>query len=211
MSERLDAPEGAATRASSPAQEINLRNRGLALLLSWLLPGAGHFYQRRYFKAAIFALSIWTLLIAGLEMGSYRAPLTENGPEHLFFARDVYCSWRPGDKRLYFIPQAFVGVVAIPAYLQSRNPVDATEEFWSTAFAPPRLPSEERRAAQPTGDEIVMHLGSWFDLGSLYTLVAGLLNLMAIFDAFAGPVLPEDSGKEDKSKQAPKQNANAPV
>ena len=43
-----------------------------------------------------------------------------------------------------------------------------------------------------------------FDIGTLYTMVAGLLNILAIWDAYAGPVITEP-GKErgppdDKSK-----------
>ena len=33
-------------------QTLVLRNPAVAAILAWLLPGAGHLYQRRYFKAA---------------------------------------------------------------------------------------------------------------------------------------------------------------
>jgi hypothetical protein len=32
-------------------------------------------------------------------------------------------------------------------------------------------------------------LGNWFEIGTFYTVIAGLLNLLAIYDAFAGPVI----------------------
>ena len=190
---------------SQSAERLALKNRFLALLLSWLFPGAGHLYQGRYLKAFLFAVSIWSLLISGLIMGSYRAPLEEGGAPHLFFARDVYCSWRAGDKRLYFIPQSFIGAIALPAYFQAKNPTDATESFWSTAFAPPRLSGDENRGRQPSGDELIQRLGGWFDLGSLYTLVAGLLNLMAIFDAVAGPAPATVESNEEETKEEKKE------
>mgnify|MGYP001765665878 CR=1 FL=1 len=33
--------------------EIDLRQPTVAAILAWLIPGAGHLYQRRYFKAAL--------------------------------------------------------------------------------------------------------------------------------------------------------------
>jgi hypothetical protein len=40
-------------------------------------------------------------------------------------------------------------------------------------------------------------LGSYFDLGTVFTMIAGLLNVMAIWDAGAGPVVQES----DKQKE----------
>jgi hypothetical protein len=31
-------------------------------------------------------------------------------------------------------------------------------------------------------------LGRFFDIGTLYTMLAGLLNLLVIYDAWAGPM-----------------------
>jgi len=171
---------------STREEQIDLRTPWLAGALAWLVPGAGHLYQRRYFKGVIIGVSIWSVLISGLFFGSYREELT-NGMTRCHFARNVYCSWRDGDKRLYFIPQACVGAIAIPAWLQSRRPVDATDNILTTAFAPPRVSSEaSTRPNQPTLDEIVSRLHSWMDVSTIYTVVAGLLNILAIFDALGG-------------------------
>ena len=187
----------------SAEQAIDLRNPAIAAVLAWLLPGAGHFYQRRYFKAAVFGLSVWTLLVAGLAMGSYRAPSPAgDGSESLFFARTVYCSWRLGDRRLAFIPQSCVGVMAIPSLMQARTPRDADGSFWSAAFAPPRVPSEaSTRPNQPTGNDVAAYLHSWLDLSVLYTITAGLLNLLAIFDALAGPTIVREVCEEEEKKR----------
>lgn len=196
------------TPASQTAeQKIELRNPVVAGILAWLLPGAGHWYQKRYFKAALFALSIWPVLIAGLFIGTY----VEESPDdpavrQVNFARTVYCSWRPDDKRLYFIPQACVGCVALPAIMQAKAKRDADGSFGSTAFAPPRVASEfQSRPNQPDLNDIIRHLYSWFDLSTIYTVVAGLLNLFVIFDAIGGPAPDveeqEKKAKEEKSKE----------
>ena len=48
-----------------------------------------------------------------------------------------------------------------------------------------------------------------FELGTLYTMIAGLLNVLAIWDAYGGPVLSEPGKSErgppdDKSKDKDK-------
>ena len=43
--------------------------------------------------------------------------------------------------------------------------------------------------AQRTLHEVMSSLGRWFELGTIYTAIAGLLNVLAIYDAACGPVL----------------------
>ncbi len=178
--------------------DVELGNPWLAGFLAWLVPGLGHWRQGRRAKAIIFAAAIWPILLAGLWMGSYWEA-TPNGESarRLLIARNVYASWRQGDKRLYFIPQAAIGAVAIPAIWQARNPADG-DGVLTTAFAPPRISSEAAtRPNQPSADEIVANLHSWLDVGTIFTVVAGLLNLLAIFDAAGGPVPPSEEEEED--------------
>ncbi len=180
---------------------VDLRNPFVAGLLAWFFPGAGHWYQRRRFKAILFALCIWPILVAGLVMGTYREE-TANGGTQIHFARTVYCSWRPGDRRLYFIPQACVGCVALPAIWRAASPVDADGTFFSTAFAPPRAPFEYKtRPNQPDANEIARRLHSWLDLSTIFTVVAGLLNLLAFFDAVGGPAPAEQEEKKDDKNE----------
>ncbi len=196
------------TETQTPTAEtaIDLKNPLVAGLLAWLFPGAGHWYQKRYFKAILFASCIWPLLIAGLMMGSYSCE-TPNGPtaRQYNFARTVYCSWRPGDKRLFFVPQACIGCVALPAMWQARFPSDADGSFGSTAFAPPRVSGEyQTRPNQPDMNEIVRHLHSWLDVSTIFTVIAGLLNLLVFFDAVGGPAPVEQDEKEDDKKEKEK-------
>jgi hypothetical protein len=45
-------------------------------------------------------------------------------------------------------------------------------------------------------------MGSRFELGTMYTIIAGLLNLLAIYDAWGGPVLTSsDAPEEDEEKK----------
>ena len=45
-----------------------MTNRYLIFFIAWLVPGAGHFIQKKYVKSAIFFSGILTLLILGILM-----------------------------------------------------------------------------------------------------------------------------------------------
>jgi len=163
---------------------IHLKNPWVAGGLAWLVPGLGHYYQGRLFKAVLFAVCIIPTFLFGMYLGSSR---------EIGFARNVYCSWREGDKRWFFVPQLCVGAAAIPAIAQSY----LDKPFWNGAMSPPALPKSRQGQGQPTLDEIILKLGGRFELGTLFTLVAGLMNLLVIFDAIDGPILSRKETPEE--------------
>ncbi len=70
-------------------EPLDLRNRVLAAVLAWLIPGAGHAYQRRYFKSTIFATCILTSFVIGMVLSGRNC---------------VYASWDGTEKRWqYFL------------------------------------------------------------------------------------------------------------
>ena len=86
----------------------------------------------------------------------------------------------------------------MPAIIQQLRVRNNNPPLFGGMMAPPR-----------TADE----LGDWhyqlnmrFELGTLYTMIAGLLNILAIWDAYGGPVVGEPGKPErgppddDKSK-----------
>lgn len=129
----------------------------------------------------------------GLWMGSYWERSDEGGAGRLNIAKTAYFSWRQGDKRLYFIPQAANAAIAFPALIQAARVSDGKEPFFDGAFAPPRLRSQHN--SMPTANEVILALESWYDLGAIFLAVAGLLNILVMFDAFAGPawILPTEN------------------
>jgi len=176
--------------------EVDLKSPMMAAFLALLLPGAGHYYQGRKQKAILFATCILGLFIAGFIIGRgrvvYAYPntfkvtnlirmLSKQGRAQI--AQESY-----QDFRIHSYAQALVGIPAFPMILQSRiGPKPIDEQLLGGFMAPPPkgIP----------GDGNPDWLSKWnnedsagFDLGSLYTAVAGLLNLLVIFDAFAGPM-----------------------
>jgi hypothetical protein len=166
-----------ANSAAEPTLQIDLRNPGTAALLAWLWPGAGHLYQRRYAKAVLFMVCILGTYFFGLALGEGKV---------------VYAAWNQYDRRWQYPLQLGVGLPAMPALVQSFVVRRGGEPLFGGLMRPPAPP----HGFDP-GELAVWQkdLNLRFELGTLYTMVAGLLNILAIWDAYGGPVISEP-GKE---------------
>ena len=189
---------------------IDLKNPALAAMLSWLVPGLGQLYQGRSFKGAVFMASILGTFLAGMWIGGGNV---------------VYASWRPAEKRWAFLGQAGIGAVALPALVQSSRVAGSARQPLGKAgwFAPPLLRGQvvsdayraqiierdpdigpedfagPRFMPRQPGDQLSLwhrRLGRFFDIGTLYTMLAGMLNLLVIYDAWAGPMRQEQPGPD---------------
>lgn len=196
---------------------IDLRNPALAAILSWAVPGLGQLYQGRTFKGRLFMGAILGAFLAGMWLGGGRV---------------VYASWKPGDTRWAFLCQAGAGLVAMPAVVQSLALNGAAKQplFGSQFMAPPLVAGQyvsrayaDRLAAsdpdidaddffdrpplkQFRGEQVSLwqrQLGRWFDIGTLYTMLAGMLNVLVVYDAWAGPLgTPTDEDRKARSKSS---------
>jgi hypothetical protein len=185
---------------TSPA----LKDPELSAFLAWLIPGLGHLYQGRTAKAALFFVCIIGTFVYGLYLGS------SNDPK-IGWGRVVYYCWQEGNTRLPYLCQIGVGLPAMPALIQANRVANNKRVWWSGFMAPPRLsppPGAEDRndanADQPTPHELHLTLHRYFELGTVYTMIAGLLNVLAIYDAWGGPVPAEPSKKEDDEAEQEK-------
>lgn len=170
---------------------IQLKDPFWAAFLAWLVPGLGHLYQGRTAKAILFFVCIMSTFCYGLYLGSDR----EYG-----IGRVVYASWRPGDKRFSYLCQIGVGLPALPALVQAMGSDDGKRPF-GEFMAPPRLQTGERDLrGRPSLHQLHRRMARYFELGTVYTMIAGLLNILVIFDAFAGPVVAP--GMENKEEDA---------
>lgn len=148
-------------------EELNLRNRVLAAVLAWLIPGAGHFYQRRYLKSAIFSVCVFTTFLVGMFLAGGRC---------------VYAAWNGTERRWQYALQAGAGLPTAPAAIQGWRSRNKQPPILGGFMAAPRGAGELNDWNRDTG--------SGFDMGTLYTMIAGLLNILVIFDAYAGPLPP---------------------
>lgn len=159
---------------------INLRQPLVAGLLAFLMPGAGHWYQGRYHKAGLYFLAVMSLYMIGMVIGSGRV---------------VYASWTADDRRWPYVCQVAVGLPALPAAFQSYR-VRNNQAPWFGGF----MAAPESTAQQ---DEWHKEASAGFDLGTIYTMIAGLLNLLIIFDAIGGP-LPLPTANQRKKRRGTK-------
>lgn len=162
--------------------EIDLKDPLMAAFLAWLLPGLGHWYQGRTHKAVLFFVCIMGTFGYGLYLGEGRV---------------VYASWRPPDRRLPYLCQVWVGLPALPAAVQAmrEKPIKI---FGDEYMAPPQVnPPDDRREDEL--DRIQKRLHHFWELGTVYTMIAGLLNVLAMYDAWGGPAYsaPAPAKKED--------------
>lgn len=93
---------------------INLKNPWLAGLLAFLLPGAGHLYQGRFFKGAIYLICITGTFLYGMALGEWRPVYWTENSGRLKFGR-------PSKRNFGFLAQAGMGTPAMIAYMQSRR------------------------------------------------------------------------------------------
>lgn len=171
--------------------EVDLRDPFVAAVLAWFWPGAGHLYQRRYAKGVLFMVCILGTFFFGLALSDGKA---------------VYAAWfddAPGGERgirgllsrAHFLCQLGVGAPALPAIIQKYRVSQGKEPLFGGIMAPP-----EQSPFPNAYDELAQWhetYHKYWELSTLYTMVAGLLNVLAIYDAFAGPMLPAPKEEED--------------
>lgn len=161
---------------------VNLRNPLWAAFLAWLVPGAGHFYQGRTRKGILFAVCILGLYFVGLMMGE---------------GKIVYWRWvnpmhNPEKFCLYYLGQFFVGLPSLPALIQSLLKYNGHDPwFWGFMAEP----------TQNVLNALQSRLGSKVvEIGSIYTCIAGLLNILAIYDALDGPAFHEEAAEAESAE-----------
>ena len=205
--------------------EFSLRDPKIAALLGWLWPGAGHFYQRRYMKGMLFMICIVSTFMYGLLIARGRSVyasfrpndfrwqfICQSGfalPSTLAVAQSmkvkndrdpffVLCERYPAN---YVDPSSgklrefeIISDEEMPGFLEFAEQNDL-KPIRDGLMAPPKAP-----VVLETNDVLGMwhaEMRQYYDMGTLYTIVAGLLNLLVVYDAFAGPAIFRKPDDED--------------
>ncbi len=215
---------------------IDLRDRWLAAFLAWLVPGAGHLYQRRWGKGCLFMVCILGTFLYGIFLGSNRVVYAS------FRANDGRTSFQD-DARYAYLCQVAAGLPALPALIQANRTRGESPKapLWNGFMAPPvlvgqRVPTAwandqlqtnradfqpddfledgpdfmryRRRQAQQGVDyngelnqlsQWHLRFGALYELGTVFTMIAGLLNVLAIYDAWGGPMFAEIKEDDEES------------
>lgn len=172
---------------------VDLRNPGVAAFWAWFWPGAGHLYQGRTAKGLVFMVAILTTYFFGLAIGKGNV---------------VYASFRYEDWRLQYICQIGVGFPALPALVQSVRVANGQKPlFEKSRFMAP--PSQFRTNDDDDLSKWNKRPGMSFEMGTVYTMIAGLLNILAICDAYAGPLLMSSDEKKRRAREKAKLDARS--
>jgi len=171
-------------KSAEPSEAaVNLKDPFWAGILAWLWPGMGHLYQGRIAKGILYMVCILGIFFFGLILGG----------GHVVYAG-----------RISYFCQAGAGAPALPALVQSwlvrggRAPIDLGTG--RSVMAPPR----RLGGGEIYPNELALwnaEYGVRFEMGTLYTMIAGLLNILVIYDAVAGPVLPVSRKSSKKGKE----------
>jgi hypothetical protein len=186
----------------------------LAAVLSYLVPGLGQISQGRIGKGILFFVCVLSLFYYGMFLGSWSnvyLPDDHSNPWDL--GRPLGNLWN----RPQFIAQFWVGIAAWPAMVQyatydphaeegplfgSYQRIPYEERGGTQPAVPTDNPAERTQYRRDHNVSKNTALRDWkgrtlnelqnegdktWDLGWVFTVIAGALNVMVIYDAFAGP------------------------
>lgn len=190
--------------SSTPTPAAPVKHNWLAAFLSYLVPGLGQIYEGRTGKGLLFLVCLYTLFFYGQALGSWRnVYLPDNVALEREHQRDLNDSAilkllpRGIATSLYFRPQFlgqfWIGAAAWPALVQYEN-YDKSQPH-GPIFGNYQRAVEENQinAMQRDGDK------HW-DLGWVYTVIAGALNVLVIYDALAGPAFREATASPENKE-----------
>jgi TM2 domain-containing membrane protein YozV len=172
----------------------------VAAVLSYLIPGLGQIYQGRIAKGLLFFVCVYTLFFLGVYLGSGTVRLHKGDTVETYtVTSNVYLPDTADQNNPFNLPrlpanlynrpqfagQFWVGIAAWPAVWQYFN-FDKTRQDQGDPLLGnfERTPSEAAlNAVHTSGDKLM-------ELGWVFTVIAGVLNIMVIYDALAGPAFP---------------------
>jgi hypothetical protein len=166
---------------------VRLRNPLVAAFLAWMVPGLGHYYQGRKGKAILYAACILGLYFTGMALAEFKV---------------VYWRWinplaYPEKFCLHYFGQFWMGLLTLPALIQGTLKYYGHDSIlWGFLAEPPQV----------ILNGLHPRLGKLVEMGTIYTTVAGLLNVLAIYDAYEGPAF-QDSDEESQAESPAKELA----
>ncbi len=189
-------PNAAGSDAPEDAIVLDLKNPWLAGVLAWAIPGLGHLYQGRTGKGLLFFICILGTFAYGLYLGGGKV---------------VYAAvpWEQQFRWQYFC-QLGVGLPATPMLIQRHRMLNNEPLLFGSNFmAPPRNGPVDWKDDSGHMTRQPNELAKWtveyhpfFEIGTVYTMIAGLLNVLVVCDAVAGPLIIKPHKKEEKDSES---------
>jgi hypothetical protein len=203
---------------------LDLKSRELAGLLAWAIPGMGHLYQGRTAKGVAFFLVILSLFVYGSRFGHGRVVYLrwDKGEQRWSYPMQLgvglaavpalldHFGWRPNfAAAIPFLasyqakPLEQNELETLADRLQVDRPADMTPDAGGAALAD-KLRGAGHGYVVAMAEVCELHrvFGVRMDVALVYTMIAGLLNILAIYDAVAGPAYWREDEDEKLQRQA---------
>jgi hypothetical protein len=192
-------PNAAGSDTPGDAVVVDLKQPWLAGLLAWAIPGLGHIYQGRTGKGILFFICIMGTFIYGMYLGEAKVVYAATNWEQQF--------------RWQYLCQLGVGLPATPMLVQRARANAGKPLLWSGFMRQPKNEPTEWKDDSGNMSKQPNELSMWtvkmhpfFELGTVYTVIAGLLNVLVICDAVSGPLILKPHKKDkvaDGAKDTP--------
>lgn len=184
----------------------------LAGFLSYLVPGLGQIYLGQVGKGLMFFACLLAMFFYGQMLGDWRnvylPDMARGGDDPIPWQNNPWRIPRPAlplaniiHHRWHFAGQFWIGIAAWPAIWQyNRGHVlfDEPPTFWDTF---------QRAPSEPELNDYLVKRDKLPDLAWVYTVIAGMLNILVIYDAFAGPAYGSGAALEPRRHVPPPEPA----
>jgi hypothetical protein len=181
----------------------------LAAFLTYLIPGLGQVMQGRIGKGVLYFVCLYGLFFYGMWLGQFKnvwlADTKLLPPVNLpLVGKEVPGTVRDLSYRKEFLAQFWIGAAAWPALVQYMNtealpPTGANDADWKPAPRP-ILGHYMQAPSESTLNELQRNADTTWDLGWVLTVIAGVLNVLVIYDALAGPLVRDDMNPDGTPK-----------
>lgn len=154
----------------------------LVAVAAWLLPGAGYLMLGQISRGLTIGITILTLFVTGVLIGGIRVidvpGFTSLGEKKIVVRDDPNRQVGPAHREWALRAQPMQTVFEKPWYVGQilTGPVCVAASYFSVYAATPENPGAVVSRVAPS------HARVW-EIGTLYTAVAGMLNLMAMIDS----------------------------
>jgi len=161
-------------------------------ILSYLIPGLGQISQGRVGKGLLFFVCLHGLFFYGMFLGQWENVYLPNRPANL--QEGGFKRFRSGvGERIQIVGQVGIGVSAWPALYHFYRAGEGAKprEYLPGEIRSPGLDEFQKEPPIEKLNDIQRAFSREWDLGLVYTVIAGVLNLLVIYDAVAGPAFRE--------------------
>lgn len=179
----MPSPQSAAAPPDDPPfPPIKLNWVGAAL--SFVIPGLGQVYEGRIGKGLLFFFGLYALFFYGMWVGQWLnvwIPDERDLPEIVLGGQQLEGLPKALAYRPQYLGQFWIGIPAWPAIYQYYH-------FDRANNAGPVFGRFERMPSENELNDAQRKASKRWDLGWVFTVIAGVLNLLVIYDALAGPM-----------------------